>query len=62
MVGYNREDFSKMHWMNAEEVVDSSLKTIKSKNVIFIPGEKNRELLKAYRKATFKKYLDCKIL
>jgi short-subunit dehydrogenase len=62
MAGYKREDFSRMYWMNAEEVVDSSLKAINSKNVIFIPGEKNRELLKAYRKATLKKYLDCKIL
>ncbi|MFW9828675.1 MAG: SDR family NAD(P)-dependent oxidoreductase [Candidatus Thorarchaeota archaeon] len=62
MKGCNREDFSKMYWMKAEDVVDLSLKAVKSKNVIFIPGEQNRELLKAYRKATLKKYLDCKIL
>lgn len=62
MKGYNREDFSKMYWMSAEEVVTSSLQAIKSKYVIFLPGEQNRELLKAYRKATVRKYLNCNIL
>ena len=32
MAGYNREDFSKMYWMKAEEVVDLSLKAVKSKS------------------------------
>jgi short-subunit dehydrogenase len=62
MEGYNREDYSEMYWMNANEVVSSSLRAIKSRNTIFLPGEENRELLKAYRKATFKKYLNCQIL
>lgn len=62
MAGCNREDFSKMYWMKAEDVVDLSLKAVKNKDVIFIPGEENRELLKAYRKASMKKYLDCKML
>ena len=62
MKGYNLEDYSEMYWMSAEEVVTSSLKAIKSRNAIFLPGEENRELLKAYRKATFKKYLNCQIL
>jgi short-subunit dehydrogenase len=62
MKGYNRKDYSEMYWMNADEVVISSLKAIKGRNAIFLPGEENRELLKAYRKATFKKYLNCQIL
>jgi short-subunit dehydrogenase len=62
MKGFNRDDYSDMYWMNTDEVVSSSLKAIKSRNAIFLPGEENRELLKAYRKATFKKYLKCKIL
>ncbi len=62
MKGYNREDYSEMYWMSAEEVVISSLKAIKSRNAICLPGEENIELLKAYRKATFKKYLNCQIL
>jgi len=61
MQGFSRESFSKMHWMGAEEVVTLSLQAVKSRRVIFIPGEENRALMKAVRKSTFKKYLDCKI-
>jgi short-subunit dehydrogenase len=61
MEGVSEEDFSEMHWMSAEEVVTLSLKAVKSKQVIFIPGEENRALLKSVRKSTFKKYLECKI-
>ena len=61
MQGVSRESFSKMHWMSAEEVVTLSLEAIKSKQVIFIPGEENRALLKSVRKSTFRKYLECKI-
>lgn len=61
MRGVNRESFSKMHWMEAEEVVTLSLKAVKSRQVIFIPGEENRALIKSIRKSTFKKYLECKI-
>jgi len=62
MNGFNREDFSKAPWMSAEEVVSLSLETVKSKNAIFIPGEENRALAMVYRKATLRKYQNCKIL
>jgi len=61
MQGFSRESFSKMHWMSAEEVVTLSLQAVKSRYVVFIPGEENRALIKSVRKSTFKKYLDCKI-
>jgi short-subunit dehydrogenase len=61
MRGFSRESFSKMHWMSSEEVVTLSLQAVKSKQVIFIPGEENRALIKSVRKSTFKKYLECKI-
>lgn len=61
MHGFNRESFSNMHWMSAEEVATLSLQAVKSKQVVFIPGEKNRALIKSVRKSTFKKYLECKI-
>lgn len=62
MRGFSREFFSKMPWMSAEEVVTLSLNVVKSKNVIFIPGEENRVLAMSVRKSTLKKYLNCKIL
>jgi len=62
MRGFSRDNFSKMPWMTAEEVVALSLNAIKSKNVIFIPGEENRALAMGIRKSTLKKYLNCKIL
>ena len=62
MRGFNREDYSSVPWMNAEEVVLQSLKSVNGKTVIFIPGEENRNLMKGVRKSTMKKYLNCKIL
>ncbi len=62
MGGFSRESFSKVPWMTAEEVVTLSLNAVKSKNVIFIPGEENRALAMGIRKSALKKYLNCKIL
>lgn len=39
---HHRDQFPKIMWSSAEEVVDESLKALKSKKVIFIPGAKNR--------------------
>lgn len=61
MQGISKESFSKMHWMSAEEVVTLSLQNVKSRHVVFIPGEENLALMKSVRKSTFKKYLECKI-
>jgi len=61
MQGFNRESFSEVQWMSAEEVVTLSLQAVKSRHVVFIPGEENRALIKSIRKSTFKKYLECKI-
>ncbi len=48
--------------MNNKEVVTLSLKTVKSRVMLFIPGEENRFLTIAVRKPTLKKSLKCKIL
>jgi len=60
MSGFSREKYSKVPWMSAEEVVTLSLKAINNRDVIFIPGEENREIAKEIRKTTLKKYLNCK--
>ena len=39
---FNRNLLPRFLWMEAEDVVDESLKALKSKKVIFIPGFKNR--------------------
>lgn len=62
MSGFSREFYSKMPWMSAKDVVALSLKAVKNRDAIFIPGEENRDLAKARRKSTLKKYLNCKIL
>jgi hypothetical protein len=49
-------------WMTAEKVVSLSLESVKTKNVIFIPGELNQKNIEDIRKATVKKYLKAKIL
>ena len=61
MRGFSRESYTKVPWMGAEEVVTLSLQAVKSRHVVFIPGEEIRTLFKSVRKSTFKKYLDCKI-
>jgi uncharacterized protein len=60
MKGFNREDYH--NWMDAEEVVRLSLENIQSRYPIYIPGEKNRELLKTLREGNKRNYLNLKIL
>lgn len=62
MKGFQRSLYPEESWMTAEEVVSLSLETVKTKNVIFIPGELNQKNIKDIRKATVKKYLKAKIL
>ena len=45
--------------MEAKEVVSLSLDAVKSKSVIFIPGELNKENGKKIRNKKLKKYLNC---
>ncbi len=49
-------------WMTAEEVVSQSLASVKSRDIIFIPGEHNVIQAKKLRKKLAKKYLDARIL
>ena len=62
MKGFQRSWYQAESWMEAEEVVSLSLEAIKSKSVIFIPGEINRELGKRIRKKSLNKYLNCEWL
>ncbi|GAG80319.1 unnamed protein product, partial [marine sediment metagenome] len=50
MGGFQRSWYEPERWMKAEEVVSLSLKAIKSKDVIFIPGEINRAAGRKIRK------------
>jgi len=62
MKGFDRDWIPKEEWMTAEEVVTLSLKNVKSKDVIFIPGELNLNNAQEYRKKLVPKYQNCKIL
>jgi len=62
MGGFQRSWYEPERWMKAEEVVSLSLKAIKSKDVIFIPGEINRAAGRKIRKLKLKKYLNCQWL
>lgn len=48
--------------MTAEELVKLSLENVKSRHVVFVPGEENQNLMKMIRQSYLKKYLDLKIL
>jgi len=62
MRGFQRNNIQKELWMTPEEVVSLSLKNVKTKDVIFIPGETNLNMAKHYRKSSVNKYLNAKIL
>lgn len=62
MVGFNKSLTSKNLWMNVEDVVSLSLESIKSNQVIFIPGELNKKIAAEIRKANLNRYLKCKII
>ena len=57
MSGFQRSWFPKEAWMTAEEVVSLSLKAIRSREVIFIPGEYNRTNVRRNREASLEQYL-----
>jgi hypothetical protein len=54
--------YPKENWMNVEDVVSLSLNAVKTKKVIFIPGEFNRTFSSNLRKKTVEKYLNCERL
>ena len=62
MSGFQRSLYKAEQWMKAEEVVSLSLDAVKSKSVIFIPGEINLVEGKNLRKKKLKKYLNCERL
>jgi hypothetical protein len=59
MIGFQRSWIQPELWMEAKEVVSLSLDAVKSKSVIFIPGELNKENGKRIRNKKLKKYLNC---
>jgi len=59
MSGFQRSWYQPEQWMNAEDVVSLSLDAVKSKSVIFIPGEMNIVSGKKIRKKKLDKYLNC---
>ena len=59
MSGFQRSWYQPEQWMKAIDVVSLSLDAVKSKSVIFIPGEMNRVSGKKIRKKKISKYLNC---
>lgn len=57
MEGFNRDTFPDERWMDAEKVVSLALANVKTKKVIFIPGEINQELAEQDRIRKKKNYL-----
>ena len=47
--GHDKNKIPNFLWMNAESVVKKSLKALKRKKIIFIPGFKNRTFLRLFR-------------
>lgn len=62
MTGFQRSGYKAEQWMKAEEVVSLSLEAVKSKSVIFIPGEINIQSGIRIRKKKLNKYLNCEWL
>lgn len=57
--GFNRDLLPKENWMSAEEVVSLSLAAVKTKKIIFIPGDLTQASAKEARQKKSKKYLNC---
>ncbi|MFX0029573.1 MAG: SDR family NAD(P)-dependent oxidoreductase [Candidatus Hermodarchaeota archaeon] len=62
MRGFQRSWFPEESWMTSEEVVRKSLDAVKTGNVIFIPGDVNKDYTKKIREATIEQYLNGKRL
>lgn len=62
MRGFQRNWFPEESWMTSEEVVRKSLDAVKTGNVIFIPGDVNKDYTKKIREATIEQYLNGKRL
>ncbi len=62
MRGFQRDWFPKESWMESKDVVSISLKAVKGKEVIVIPGELNQNNVKRIRKAAVERYLNGKRL
>lgn len=62
MEGFTRDTVADEYWMSAEECVSLSLAAVKSRQIVFIPGENNQEMMKKVRQRMSKKWLDCKII
>ena len=61
MRGFQLDIVPPEQWMTSEEVVTLSLTSIKSRDVIFIPGEHNLQRARNFREKSAKKYLDARI-
>lgn len=62
MRGFQRSWFPEESWMTSEEVVRKSLDAVKTGNVIFIPGDMNKDYIRKIREATIEQYLNGKRL
>ena len=62
MSGFNRESTPGEMWMTPKEVVSLSLNAVKTKKVIFIPGEKVQQAAIKNRKMKIRKYSNCEII
>jgi len=62
MNGFTRDTVAKEYWMSAEECVSLSLAAVKSRQLVFIPGENNLDMAKKVRQRMSKKWLNCKVM
>jgi short-subunit dehydrogenase len=62
MRGFKRTMYPEESWMNVKDVVSLSLNAVKTKRVIFIPGELNKTLSSELRNKTVESYLNCERL
>ncbi|MHA2051752.1 MAG: SDR family NAD(P)-dependent oxidoreductase [Promethearchaeota archaeon] len=60
--GFNRDLLNNENWMSAEEVVSLSLAAVKTKKIIFIPGELTQASAKEARQKKSEKYLNCEVM
>jgi len=62
MSGFNRKSTPEEMWMTSQEVVSLSLNAVKTKKVIFIPGERVQQAAVKSRKMKIRKYSNCEII
>ena len=62
MKGFGKDTMEENLWMNVEDAVKQSLEAVRSRRIIFIPGELYPKMMCKLRERNAKKWANCKVI